>query len=427
MPCSIAMVGAGPLGGLLPWGGVILTGPGWAYKGSELLQTLVADLKRFRIPIDSGIVKCVRRDGPFWLVEGEGLPTKRCLSVILASGFRVVGDEAAYFQKGVFITFKGYEYFPIIINEAIQYCRGRGLLVIGNRHTAALKHLLAGVSERAGGLSFLLDIPEPLDELADFSGRIIRGKLLEVVKGQSELGVSEFAITTMDSEGNQKRLTCGAILLDYNAFERSPSVFSSLADSENALNYAERDERGFIMVDRWMSTSVPGLFAAGDVTGRYSSTIMALGDGVCAGFSAYRWAFRAKFGVEPRLFAYRASDEVIGPDPVDLPPISQDSRPLLLGDDSEFIALAKQHDSDFLKYREALAIFAGHETVAKIAERTGCDAQKLAAFIGKACAARLMTVHVVKAKSPPVACRGSVKGFDSKVEQANGLGTLRAN
>ncbi|HYM00851.1 MAG TPA: hypothetical protein VEZ90_17980, partial [Blastocatellia bacterium] len=167
-------------------------------------------------------------------------------------------------------------------------------------------------------------------------------------------------------------------------------------------------------------TSVPGLFAAGDVTGRYSSTLMALGDGVCAGFSGYRWAFRAKFGAEPRLFAYRASEDVIYPNPTDLPPISLRSRPRLLGHEQEFHALLKKHGMSHLACSGLSAMLSGRVMLVNMAENVGCDIEDLRQLVRNACAARLMTVHIVSDLRGTSADRNLVKDFQTCEEPADG-------
>ncbi|MEM2542428.1 MAG: FAD-dependent oxidoreductase, partial [Candidatus Korarchaeum sp.] len=44
----------------------------------------------------------------------------------------------------------------------------------------------------------------------------------------------------------------------------------------------EVDERGFIKVDHWQRTNLPGVYAVGDVTGEPMQIAKAVGDGVRA-------------------------------------------------------------------------------------------------------------------------------------------------
>jgi thioredoxin reductase (NADPH) len=49
----------------------------------------------------------------------------------------------------------------------------------------------------------------------------------------------------------------------------------------------EVDERSFIKVDRWQRTNVPGVFAAGDITGGILQITAACGEGAVAASKAY--------------------------------------------------------------------------------------------------------------------------------------------
>jgi len=53
-------------------------------------------------------------------------------------------------------------------------------------------------------------------------------------------------------------------------------------------NLVALDEQGRIKVDCYARTSVPGIFAAGDVTNTYAEQVLvAVGDGAKAALSAY--------------------------------------------------------------------------------------------------------------------------------------------
>ena len=48
-------------------------------------------------------------------------------------------------------------------------------------------------------------------------------------------------------------------------------------------------ENGFVTVDRQMATNLPGVFAAGDITGTPLQVAKAVGEGLTAALSAARW------------------------------------------------------------------------------------------------------------------------------------------
>ncbi|MEC8024653.1 MAG: FAD-dependent oxidoreductase [Myxococcota bacterium] len=300
MACSVRVIESGTVGGLLRWGSCVLSGPGWAYKGQELTDRLMVDIERLRIPIQHDQVVSIHRKGALLEVGLASGAALRSLAVILATGFRPLANESEYYLRGVRITYKGYEHFPRLLRACAKDASGRGLLVVGNEKTSHLKAMLRAHTGGAGPVTVL-------------DG----GELLEVM-GETHV----VAAKIRDAHG-ERIIDCGAILMDYNAFELTPALH--VAGVEPA-----RDSRGFLTTDGLMRTSEPGVFAAGDVTGRYASTLVALGDGVAAGLSAYAYAFERKFNHAPRLFAYAADDEVLPVKPIDLPVLPSDCVPLIL-------------------------------------------------------------------------------------------------
>jgi alkyl hydroperoxide reductase subunit AhpF len=60
------------------------------------------------------------------------------------------------------------------------------------------------------------------------------------------------------------------------------------ANTDMVKDIAELDQQGRIVVDNVCRTSVPGLFAAGDVTDNYAEQVLiAVGEGAKAALSAY--------------------------------------------------------------------------------------------------------------------------------------------
>jgi hypothetical protein len=245
----------------------------------------------------------IDREGPLFVTRCESGATLRSLAVVLATGFRPLANEVDYYLRGVRMTFKGYDHFPSLVRASAKDAAGRGLVVIGNEKSAHLQALLDAHADGAGPVTLVTD-----------------ERLLAV---QGEARVSGVQLAARD--GAVRTLACGAVLMDYNAMELRP-------DLQIDGLHPELDDRGFVRVDTHMATSVPGLFAAGDITGRYASTLMALGDGVCAGLAAYEYAFVRKFGCPPKLFAYKASDEALPAEPRDLPSIPPDAVPVPLVD-----------------------------------------------------------------------------------------------
>jgi thioredoxin reductase (NADPH) len=299
---SVCLVESGRLGGLLSWGSCVLTGPGWAYPGRSLTERLLADIERLSIPVVHDRVVRIDVEGPLFHTHFEGGRVLRSLSVILATGFRSLANEVDYYLRGVRMTFKGYDHFPSLVRSCAKDAAGQGLVVIGNAKSAHLKALIDAHSGGAGEVTLVTE------------------ERLLAVEGEDTVE----AVRLAAADGTERRLLCRAVLMDYNAMELRP-------DLQIDGVRPELDARGFIQVDTSMATSVPGLFAAGDITGRYAATLMALGDGVCAGLAAYEYSFERKFGRPPRLFAYKALDEALPANPRDLPAIPAHAIPVPFG------------------------------------------------------------------------------------------------
>ena len=86
----------------------------------------------------------------------------------------------------------------------------------------------------------------------------------------------------------------------------SASLVRECSTSGCASSLGLRMADGFIVTDKQMQTSVPGVFAAGDVAGPPFSVAKALAEGMIAGFSAFAYVFEKRLGKPPDLFPYFA-------------------------------------------------------------------------------------------------------------------------
>ena len=346
---SVCLVESGRLGGLLSWGSCVLTGPGWAYPGQSLTERLLKDVERLAIPHAEERVVRIDKQGELFCTTFASGKVLRSLSVVLATGFRPLANEVDYYLKGVRMTFKGYDHFPSLVRSCAKDAQGRGLVIFGNEKSEHLRELVDAHARGAGEVHF------------------VTHERLLAVEGKERVE----AIRLASPEGHERRLECAALLMDYNAMELRPDLaIEGLAP--------ELDARGFVAVDASMRTSIPGLFAAGDVTGRYAATLMALGDGVCAGLGAYEYAFQQKFGRAPRLFAYKALDEALPAEPRDLPDIPAHAVPHALGG---------QGGSPLPAWVDGVTSLAEH------AQREGLEVDMLAETLAESVLSKRLTYH----------------------------------
>ena len=403
LPCSVVVFEPGPLGGLAGWRTCSITGPGYRYVGDGLIQRIQTDFDRYEIPVVCERVQTVSKVGSLFRIDTTAGRSVRALSVVVATGMRPLANERHFLGRGLFVTYMGYEYFPKLMARVAQAGANGGVVVFGNRKSVNLAGLVDPLVQTRSGVTWVLD--EPADvPLPDLPGTVVRGALHAVEgSGDSEAGfgagdaadptIPDFeseakngvdGVTIEDEAGVLRRLDCSAILLDYNAWE------SHTRRDWDTLNLSDNGE-GFLTIDSWCATSVDGVFAAGDITGRYRSTAMALGDGVNAGFSAVRYTHRRKFGREPNLFAYASADRILEGSERDLPDVPHDAWivPLVDGVHLRSIARSRLPDGGDLLVDRAVK-------VSDLAAQVSGDDSVVTGLIESWLDAKMVAVHLLR-------------------------------
>ena len=399
LPCSVAVFEPGTLGGLAGWRTCSITGPGYRYLGDGLIQRIATDFERYRIPVVPECVVSLHRDKGLFILETDAGTRVRALSVIVATGMRALANERHFLGRGLFVTYMGYEYFPKLIDRVAEAGHD-GVVVFGNRKSAHLAEVAKGLETSVPRLTWILDEPEdvPLPELP---GEVRRGTL-HTVQGEGDEAAGFDAGTDgapaapdyekaavagvqgvewRDESGTIHSLPCSAVLLDYNAWEtRTRRPWDDIGLSDNA--------DGFVRIDPWCETATPGVFAAGDITGRYRSTAMALGDGVNAGLSAVRYTYRLKFDYEPNLFAYQSQDRVLSTEESDLPAIPDDAWVVPIGHESAVSSIARTHGLSVDDAPVDSAV-----TFATLVQRCDADRARAVALVDAWMDAKVVAVH----------------------------------
>jgi alkyl hydroperoxide reductase subunit F len=208
------------------------------------------------------------------LGNGDVLETK---SVIIATGTRQqkmkVPGEREYLSRG--LCYSAISYAPLFIDKKT--------VVIGDGDLALRSAAeLATVAEHVhivGPTATTLDTPLG-KKLKDASNvTILEGYSVTKVLGN---GYAE-RIVVADPEGNESDIPADGTFVEMGLMPNSAMV----ADLVNI------DEQGFIEVDCQNQTTVPGVFAAGDVTSIFAEQVLvAVGEGVKAALSAYDYLLR---------------------------------------------------------------------------------------------------------------------------------------
>jgi len=357
VPCSTVLFDAAGLGGLAKWRSCMLTGPSFHLMGKDVVSRFRQDIEDLEIPLIASRVVKIGFEGPVKTVHTESGETFRVLSVIIATGFRSLCNEQDYLQH-IAITYMGYEFFEELLNNFFNMEGNQTVVIVGNEFTRNLVELIESCNKGRHSVIYLLDSNAEKPQMFVATGTVLHGKILRY-EGKNALE----GVKVMIKGAGERFIPCRKVLLDYNSYELSPLY-------EFDVSPLKKHARGFITVDREMRTSISGVYAAGDITGLYATVGRAIGDGIVAGFSAYKDIFELKFNREPCLFAYAANDLKITPGFKDIPEPGRRLKPKLLVSSKRAMHLADEycvknsfnHDS----MHDLLAACAGIKTVAEL-------------------------------------------------------------
>ncbi|MBN2303199.1 MAG: FAD-dependent oxidoreductase [Anaerolineae bacterium] len=235
-------------------------------------------IQRFRTQLDylefmrvrAGVTKIEPVDGGFRVTVSDG-KTYDAKTVILATGAAGatldVPGEKEYELKG--LCYSAMTYAPLVVD--------RRAVVVGDEILA-----LRAVAELSRIATEVILIAGTDGDLDTVVGKNVLSAENVVVKRQArviEIKGDEYARSIIiDQDGRQQEIYTDVIFI-----EKQLIPFSDLV-----VGLVEMDECGFIKVDSRNRTSMPGLFAAGDVTTSSAfQVLMGLGDGEKAALSAF--------------------------------------------------------------------------------------------------------------------------------------------
>lgn len=378
--CSTAILESSRLGGLAGWKSTLLTGPSFKFIGEELIGKLVEDIRKFNIPvINDRVVKINATDEIKVITTARGKEI-RALSLIIATGFKSLSNEYKYLDKGLKITYMGYEFIEKTFSELFRNNFDRTILIIGNEKVFNLRRIIE-VGNR-NRIKYIIDLRKGAAIPQDIKNEIIFGKVIRY------FGEDRLEGVVISREDREERIRCDIAILDYNSYEIHPCFDIINSDMR-------RDERGFIQIDREMCTNLPGIFAAGDISGLYASSAKSIAEGIIAGFSAYSYVFSKKFGRRPSLFAYEPTDFLIPIGFKELPVLNLALKPKLIS--SRLMmenSLETFEGTDSLTSRvELIALFDGFTTVEDLLENSTLDREEFLNLLYYLLEEKIITVH----------------------------------
>jgi alkyl hydroperoxide reductase subunit F len=218
-----------------------------------------------------GVEKIQKSNGNFLVTTSGGaeLPTK---AVIIATGTKQmrlkVPGEKEYMMRG--LCYSALSYAPLFIDRTV--------VVVGDGELA-----LRSAAELATIASKVYLVSRTGDVLASPLGAKLKtSENFSLLEGHevTEVQGDDYArkVILRDPKGQVKELTADATFIE----------MALIPNSQMVAGLIDLDEQGCIKVDCANRTSVPGVFAAGDVTSGYAEQVLiAVGEGAKAALSAY--------------------------------------------------------------------------------------------------------------------------------------------
>lgn len=241
-------------------------------KGLEVVNKFRNELEYLKFARKMKPVVRVEKKGELFLVhtkDGEELQSK---AVILATGAKqqrlTVPGEKEFIMRG--LCYSALSYAPLFIDRK-SVIVGDGELAL--RSTAELATVAKHVYLVGASLEFLKTaLGQKLRATKNVS--IMEGYQVVEVKGNGF--ANRLVMNTPD--GNTIEIEADGIFIELGLIPNSQMV----------SNLVDLNKEGYIIVDKHGCTSLPGIFAAGDVTDTYAEQVLvAVGDGAKAALSAY--------------------------------------------------------------------------------------------------------------------------------------------
>jgi len=315
LPASVLVLSNSEPGGLCNWKEVYMTGPGWSYKGDELLSHLMEDVSRYNIEIRKEEVTGADLGKEVKVVSTKG-GQYSSLGVIVATGMKKVWNEKDYLGKGLLATLKGYKFMEVQFENLCSENPGKTITFIGSQEVDKTLSFFKNINNDRMGVKVVVE-PNVANEI-NFPDDAVKGNLSKVYGDGKVEGVE------VKSDGQIKQIRTDFLLIDFESYMLHTNTTSFLSDFPL--------ENGFIGVNRSMATEIHGVFAAGDITGPPFSVAKAVGEGVTAGLECYRYVYNLKFGCDAPMYAfYPIHDRQGNPSYFSVPELKDHHRPKVLG------------------------------------------------------------------------------------------------
>ncbi|MDR1855597.1 MAG: thioredoxin-disulfide reductase [Desulfovibrio sp.] len=274
--CSVALCERLTSGGQMLMTAALENYPGFpeGIKGYELADRMAAHLDGLAVERLTGDVQALAGKAPDFTATVDGRPVPcRTLLVCTGAKHRPLGvpDEERLVGRGV-------SYCAVCDGN---FFRGRRVAVVGGGNSAMEEALY--LSKIAAEVTLIHRRDEfrgaklYLQRLESMPGKVVilRSSVVTALHGESDLtGITVRNVAT----GEERQIPMDGLFVYVGSAPETAYLPPEL----------ERDDRGFIVTDTEMRTSVPGIFAAGDIRSKNCrQVITAAGDGATAAHAAF--------------------------------------------------------------------------------------------------------------------------------------------
>jgi alkyl hydroperoxide reductase subunit F len=260
------------VGGQTLWTGDVGNYLGHQYiTGPELAEKFAAHLREFDVELNEGekVDRIVKSEGVFTVISDK--KQYRAKTVIVCTGRKQkelsVPGEQEFKNKGV--TYCAICDGPLFAGKDVAVIGGgnAGLEVVLQMVKIAEKVYLIEKLSRLAADRILTD------KLAEYkNAEVLTGTVIARIYGDKMVS----GVTVKNSGGTEKEIAVEGVLVEIGSVPNSGIVDGVV-----------KNEYGEIIVDCAVKTSVPGLFAAGDVTNVFKKQIIiACGEGAKAAIAA---------------------------------------------------------------------------------------------------------------------------------------------
>jgi len=240
-------------------------------NGFEFTQRMERQAVKFGAEIKNASVSAVRKSNGTFTVETDSGP--------LTAGAVIIATGAKHKRLGI----RGEDAFS---GKGVSYCatcdgpffRNKRMLVVGGGDAACdeagyLANLASGI--------LMIHRKDRFRAQKSLAGRVLANPKIQIRFN------SELEEITGDTAVRSVRIRDAKSGKTYNEDVSAVFIFIGSIPQTGILAKAELDEAGYIVTDQKMQTSIPGLFAAGDVrSSPFRQIVVAAAEGAIAAHSA---------------------------------------------------------------------------------------------------------------------------------------------